>query len=229
MELRFSLLLASVGSGCSVGIGFPSVLLLESLTVASESPSLLETVGSGCLDAVCLIVVLASLTVDSIFSPLLPIVGVDGSVGTGVPCVLILESFSVASTFPSLPGEVGPGCPPGVCLVVVLASFTVDSKLSPLPLAVGSGCPVGTGVFIVLPVDSRLLPLLETVAIGCSVGNGVPWVLVLESLSVAITLSSLLETAGSGGSDGVWLVLVLASLTVGPEFPPLLATVLSGS
>ena len=97
-------------SGCSVGTVFPSVLLLDSLSVASESPSLVETVGLGC------------------------------PVGIVVPCVLPLESFSVASTFPSMPGTVGSVCSPGAFVVVVLASLTVDSRFPPLLVTVGIGC-----------------------------------------------------------------------------------------
>ena len=99
MDSRILPLLETVGIGCSLGIGVACVLLLDSLSVASESPSLLETVGLDC------------------------------PVGIAVPCVLLLESLSVARTFPSLPGVVGSGCPPVVFDVVVLVeSFSVASE-----------------------------------------------------------------------------------------------------
>ena len=99
MDSRLLPLLGTVGSGCSVCTVFPSVLLLDSFSVASESPS-----------GIFVVVVLASLTVDSRFPPLLATVGVDCPVGIGVLCVLLLEPLSVASTLPSLPGAVGSDC-----------------------------------------------------------------------------------------------------------------------
>ena len=77
----------------------------------------------------------------------------------------------MASTLPSFLEVVDSACSPGDFVVVVLASLTVDS---------------------------RFPPLLATVGIGCSVDTSVPWLLVLESLSVALTLSSLPGTLGSG-------------------------------
>ena len=133
-------MLGTVGIGCSVGIAVPCVLFLESLSVGPIFPSLPGAVGSGCspvFDAV----VLSPLTVDSRSPPLLETVGIDFSVGIGVPWVLVLESLSVASTFPSLPGVVGPGCsldvgkgfPDGL----VLNSFSVALEFSPLLETVG--------------------------------------------------------------------------------------------
>ena len=78
------------------------------------------------------------MTLDSKLLPLLETVGVDCSVGIGVPWVLLLESLSVALTLPSLPGAVGSGCAPGVfVVVVVIESFSVASESSFLLESVG--------------------------------------------------------------------------------------------
>ena len=132
------LLLETVGLGCPVGIGVPCVLLLESLSVASTLPSLPGAVGSTCSPDAFVVVVLASVTVDSRLLPLLESVAIGCSVCIVVPCVLLLESLSVAPTLPSLPGAVGSGCPPGVFDVVVLIeSFSVASESSFLLESVG--------------------------------------------------------------------------------------------
>ena len=189
-------LLATVGSGCSVGIAVPCVLLFVSLSVAPRFPSLPGAVGSDCSPGVVNVVILASFTVDCRLPPLLATVGWGLPVGTGVSLVVLVGSLSVASTLSSLLATVVSGCSEGVFNVVILASLNVD--LSLLLATVGSGCPVGTGF---------------------------PGVLLLESLSVASTLLSLLETVGPGCSDDICLVVVFESLIVDLRFSPLLTTV----
>ena len=139
------------------------------------------------------------MSVDSRLLPLLGTVAIGCLVGIGVACVLLLESLSVAPTFPSLPRVVASGCPPGAIVVAVLASLTVDS---------------------------RFPPLLVTVAIGCPVGTGVPWVLVLESLSVDPTLPSFPGAVGTGCPPGDFVVVVVVeSFSVASESPFLLESV----